>query len=378
MNFKLFFLQKLQHKNYTADTSQLNAAGILEKHFNYWLTNYYNTSFSTSINNLFLKITKLAKEKNINHGVYLWGGVGRGKSFLMDSFYQYIKQDYKDLPVLRIHFHEFMRNVHKELELLRGQANPIDSVAKKISKQYKLICFDEFHINDIADAMIFDKLFHALFKHNIFFVLTSNYDVSDLYLNGLHRERFLPAIELLKQHLKVVNVDGGNDYRLRSLEQMPIYYSPITSKTDEILLENFKKLALNNLDIEKDCNLKIENRKICTKYKCGDIVWFDFKELCDSPRSQNDYLELALQFNTIMLSDIPYMPPRMSTPARRFTWLIDILYDNKVKLIMSAEVKAQELYTEGLLANEFHRTVSRIIEMQSREYLELSRQPHQN
>jgi cell division protein ZapE len=270
-----------------------------------------------------------------------------------------------------------MRNVHKELELLRGKADPIDSVAKKIASQYRVICFDEFHINDIADAMIFDKLFHALFKYNIFFVLTSNYNVSDLYLNGLHRARFLPAISLLNKHLQVVNLDGGNDYRFRSLEQMNIYHTPITADTHNLLLNNFKKLAQSD-NIEENCSLYIENRQIHAKYKCADIVWFDFQELCNSPRSQNDYLELSLQFNTIILSDIPYMPPKMSTPARRFTWLIDILYDHKVKLIMSADVEAEQLYTEGLLANEFHRTVSRIIEMQSREYLELSHSLHKS
>jgi cell division protein ZapE len=317
-----------------------------------------------------------SKSKPINNGIYFWGGVGRGKSFLMDSFYLYLKQDYVDLNITRIHFHEFMRNVHKELEYLCGIADPIDSVAKKIAGQYKIICFDEFHINDIADAMIFDRLFHALFKYNIFFVLTSNYNVSDLYLNGLHRDRFLPAIDLLQQHLQVINLDGGNDYRLRSLEQMNIYHTPITDATNSKLLDSFNKLAQNTKNIEQNCDLYIENRKIHAKYKCDDVVWFNFKELCDSPRSQNDYLELSLQFNTIILSDIPYMPPKMSTPARRFTWLIDILYDHKVNLIMSADVVAEELYTEGLLANEFHRTVSRIIEMQSKEYLELSHKLH--
>ena len=243
MSFKLFYQQCLQHKNYTADTSQNNAANALEQCYTYWLANYYNSNNVLNIN--FFKNIFASKNKPTNNGIYFWGGVGRGKSFLMDSFYQYVNQNYVNLSINRIHFHEFMRNIHKELEYLRGIANPIDSVAKKIARQYEIICFDEFHINDIADAMIFDKLFNALFKYNIFFVLTSNYNVSDLYLNGLHRDRFLPAIDLLQQQLQVVNLDGGNDYRLRSLEQMNIYHTPITAKTNAILLDSFNKLAQN-------------------------------------------------------------------------------------------------------------------------------------
>jgi len=362
MNFPAYYQNKLSQKNYKADDCQIQASNLLQEYYNSWLKTS-NTGIVTTLIKFF------QPDKINNNGIYFWGGVGRGKSFLMDSFFEYITFDKK----IRIHFHEFMRQIHKDLEKLRGKANPIDIVAKNIAKAYQVICFDEFHINDIADAMIFDKLFIQLFKLEVFFIITSNYEPTTLYKNGLHRDRFLPAIMLLQKHLKVFNLDNGNDYRMRSLEQIDIYHTPINSNTDKLLNQAFDKIAQMN---DEDSILYIENRQIKSKRKAGSTAWFTFSELCDSPRSQNDYLELSLQFNTIILSDIPYMPPKMSTQARRFTWLIDIMYDHKVNLIMSAEVSPNNLHTQGLLSEEFHRTVSRIIEMQSKEYLEQSHRLH--
>jgi cell division protein ZapE len=402
MDFKAFYQQKLAAKNYQADASQLHGCELIAKVYTEWLNLDLSLSLSlvtkakNIIHGLKTYILKYAPNlkldnhnaninaNNIKQGIYLWGGVGRGKSFLMDTFYQYVCTYYKPHAhkncIGRLHFHEFMRDIHKQLEKLRGNANPIDHVAKHIAEQYHILCFDEFHVNDIADAMIFDRLFHALFKYGIFIVLTSNYHADNLYLNGLHRERFLPAIDLLKKQLCIENVDGGQDYRLQTLQQIHMYHTPLTANTQNVLMDIFERLSTVNaadlpitqLNQAAQTNyIQIENRRIDVQLKRHNVVWFDFMSICHGPRSQNDYLEIAMQFNTVIISDIPYMPPNMSSTARRFTWLVDIFYDYKVKLIISAAVEPYSLYTEGVLANEFQRTVSRLIEMQSIEYLNL-------
>ncbi|MEW6763521.1 MAG: cell division protein ZapE, partial [Pseudomonadota bacterium] len=305
---------------------------------------------------------RLINRPDVPKGVYMWGGVGRGKSFLMDSFYSVV-------PVVRktrLHFHEFMRAVHRQLDELKGVADPLDEVARRIAKKYRLICFDEFHVSDIADAMILYNLLKALFDNGVSFVMTSNYEPSTLYPDGLHRDRMLPTIALLKDKLDVLNVDAGNDYRKRALEQVQAYYMPLNAASDHALREAYAKVADT---ADESPIVHIENREIRALRKAGGVIWFDFATLCGGPRSQNDYLELASRFHTVVLSGIPAMSAGQSSEARRFTWLIDVFYDHKVKLIMSAAVEPEELYTQGMLANEFHRTVSRIIEMQSREYM---------
>jgi cell division protein ZapE len=267
-------------------------------------------------------------------------------------------------------FHEFMREVHRELSGLQGTANPLDVLAKRMAQRYRLICFDEFHVSDITDAMILHRLLQALFDNGVGFVTTSNFKPDDLYPNGLHRDRIRPAIALLKDRLTVVNVDNGTDYRGRALEQLQIYHSPLGDAAEVAMLEAFEKLASSQ---DENPSLQIEARTIHARRRAGGVVWFDFKALCGGPRSQNDYLEIASQFHTVLLSDVPELPPRMSAEARRFTWLVDVLYDRRVKLIMSAAVPPEQLYTEGQLAHEFARTVSRINEMQSAEFLGLQR-----
>jgi cell division protein ZapE len=270
----------------------------------------------------------------------------------------------------RLHFHEFMREVHRELRELQGTVNPLDELGLRISKRYKLICFDEFHVADITDAMILHRLLVALFENGVGFVTTSNFRPDDLYPGGLHRDRILPAIALLNQKLEVLSVDNGTDYRRRTLEQLRMYLTPNDASAEKEMRKAFDRLAET---ADENPVLHIEQREIRARRKAGGDVWFDFKTLCGGPRSQNDYLEIASQFHTVLLSDVPHMPVRMASEARRFTWLVDVLYDRRVKLIMSAEVPPEALYTEGPLAHEFPRTVSRLTEMQSSEFLSLER-----
>jgi cell division protein ZapE len=309
---------------------------------------------------------KLINRPAIPRGVYMYGGVGRGKSFLMDCFYNAV-------PIVRktrLHFHEFMREVHRELADLQGTVNPLDELGKRMARRYRLVCFDEFHVADITDAMILHRLLVAMFDNGIGFVTTSNFRPDDLYPNGLHRDRILPAIQLLNERLEVINVDNGTDYRRRTMEQVKLYHTPLGAEADARMDEAFTRLAESH---DEDPVLHIEARDIRARRKAGGVVWFDFKTLCGGPRSQNDYLEIATQFHTVMLSDVPQMFVRNASEARRFTWLVDVLYDRRVKLIMSAQVPPEALYTEGPLAHEFPRTISRLNEMQSAEFLALDR-----
>lgn len=354
MNVVEFYQHALDERGFTADDAQFAAVARLQVAFDEWLA-YKNRRSS--------KIMRMISPPEIPRGVYMWGGVGRGKSFLMDSFYSVVPLNRKT----RIHFHEFMRGVHHQLDELKGVANPLDIVAAKIAKKYRLICFDEFHISDVADAMIMYNLLSGLFKNGVSFIMTSNYEPSTLYPDGLHRDRLLPTIKLIQERLDVLNVDSGNDYRKRSLEQAPVYLYPLNSANDSALRNTFSKIAET---ADQEPVIRIEAREIRALRRAGSIIWFDFATLCGGPRSQNDYLEIASQFHTVILSQIPRMSASMSSEARRFTWLIDVFYDHKIKLIMSAQVAPEELYTEGTLSNEFHRTVSRIIEMQSQEYMD--------
>lgn len=348
---------ELALRGYTADPAQLRAVAALEACAREW------GAFKEKRSNA---LKKLIHRPDIPRGVYLYGGVGRGKSFLMDCFYNAVPLKRKT----RLHFHEFMREVHRELAALQGTVNPLDELARRIAKKYRLICFDEFHVADITDAMILHRLLAALFDNGVGLVTTSNFKPAELYPHGLHRDRILPAIALLEDKLAVVNVDNGTDYRGRTLEQLKLYHVPLGAQADAAMADAFARLAETH---DEDPVLQIEARVIQARRKAGGLVWFDFKALCGGPRSQNDYLELASQFHTVMLSDVPHMPVRMASEARRFTWLVDVLYDRRVKLIISAAVPPDGLYTEGPLAHEFPRTVSRLNEMQSGEFLALER-----
>lgn len=348
---------ELVARGYTADPAQLRAVEALERCAQEW------AHFKEKRSNAF---KKLINRPEIPRGVYMFGGVGRGKSFLMDCFYNAVPLRRKT----RLHFHEFMREVHRELAGLQGTVNPLDELGKRISKKYRLICFDEFHVADITDAMILHRLLAALFDNGVGLVTTSNFKPDDLYPNGLHRDRIKPAIALLNQKLEVLNVDNGTDYRRRTLEQLELYHVPLGSVADASMRDAFDRLAECP---DENPVLHIEAREIRSRRKAGGMVWFDFKTLCGGPRSQNDYLEIATQFHTVLLSDVPHMPMNMASQARRFTWLVDVLYDRRVKLILSAEVAPELLYLEGPLAHEFPRTVSRLNEMRSSEFLALER-----
>lgn len=355
MSVRAVYEAELKARGYESDPAQLRGVEALERCASEW------AQYKEQRNGFF---KKLVNRPAIPRGVYMYGGVGRGKSFLMDCFYQAV-------PIVRktrLHFHEFMREVHRELAEIQGTVNPLDELGERMARRYRLICFDEFHVADITDAMILHRLLDALFDNGVGFVTTSNFRPDDLYPNGLHRDRILPAIRLLNEKLEVLSVDNGTDYRRRTMEQVKLYHAPLGPQADAEMNDAFTRLAESH---DEDPVLHIEHREIRARRKAGGVVWFDFRTLCGGPRSQNDYLEIATQFHTVLLSDVPRMSARLASEARRFTWLVDVLYDRRVKLILSAEVEPEALYTEGPLAHEFPRTVSRLTEMQSTEFLGL-------
>jgi cell division protein ZapE len=354
---RALYLQTLAQRGYTADPAQLRAIDALERCEREWAD--YKARRSNAL-------TKLVVRPPIPKGVYMYGGVGRGKSFLMDCFFNAVPLKRKT----RLHFHEFMREVHRELSELKGTVNPLQELGKRISRRYRLICFDEFHVADVTDAMILHRLLESLFDNRVSIVTTSNFHPDGLYPNGLHRERILPAIELLKEKMEVLSVDNGTDYRRRTLEQVELYHCPLDEGAERALTEAFNRLAEAK---DEAPVMHIEHRELQARRKAGGVVWFDFKTLCGGPRSQNDYLEIATQFHTVLLSNVPQMAPRHASEARRFTWLVDVLYDRRVKLILSAAVPPEQLYTEGPMSHEFPRTVSRLNEMQSAEFLALAK-----
>ncbi len=345
----------LKARGYVADATQRRAAEHLQRLYADLL------EFKAARRNRLRKL--IYSSLKAPRGVYFWGGVGRGKSFLMDCFYESVPYARKR----RIHFHAFMQQIHRDLKSLSGEADPLAIVADRIAKEVRLLCFDEFHVSDIADAMILGRLLQALFDRGTVVVMTSNYPPDMLYPNGLQRANFLPTIALLKQQLEVVEVDAGIDYRLRTLEQVEIYHYPDDQAAEAKMAEYFRDLAGG--DGEAGGSIEVLGRDIPVLRRADGMVWFSFKALCDGPRSQNDYLELARQYHTVLLSGIPRMDSKMRDLARRVTWVVDIFYDSKVKLIATADCAAEQLFTEGTHATEFTRTVSRLTEMTSKEYL---------
>jgi cell division protein ZapE len=357
MSVKAVYEVELKARGFESDPAQLRAVEALDRCAREW------AAFKGKRSNA---LKKLINRPDIPRGVYMHGGVGRGKSFLMDCFFNAVPLKRKT----RLHFHEFMREVHRELVGLQGKSDPLEVLAKRMAGKYRLICFDEFHVADITDAMILYRLLDALFENGVGFVITSNFRPDDLYPDGLHRDRILPAIALLNKKLEVLSVDNGTDYRRLMLEQLKLYHSPLGPEADIAMAAAFDRLAEMQ---DEDPILHIESRAIQARRRAGGLVWFDFKTLCGGPRSQNDYLEISSQFHTVLLSDVPHMPVNKASEARRFTWLVDVLYDRHVKLIMSAAVEPESLYTEGPLSHEFPRTVSRLNEMQSSAFLALER-----
>jgi len=352
----------LERRGFQSDSSQLRAVERLQQLYEEWSA--YKARRSTAIRRLVVR-------PPLPRGVYLWGGVGRGKSFLMDSFYLC-------LPLVRkrrVHFHHFMRDVHRELEELKGREDPLSALAERIARRYRLICFDEMHINDIADAMIVGRLLSRILDLGVVVCMTSNYHPDQLYKDGLKRENFLPAIELLKERLDVLHVEGGTDYRQKMLEGVKTYHAPLGADTDCGLIEAFGRIA----EVEEEFHeLDVEGRVIAYRHRAGGVVWFDFKVICGWGRSQHDYLDLSRRFHTVVVSGVPRMGLGLAEEARRFTLLVDVFYDNRVKLLVSAETSSENLLKIEeypgdprlrAMVFEFDRTASRLVEMQSREYL---------
>ncbi len=302
-------------------------------------------------------------------GLYFWGGVGRGKTYLVDTFFDCLPTTRK----MRIHFHRFMHKVHEDLTELAGQTNPLELVADRFKAQTDILCFDEFFVSDITDAMILGTLMQALFARGITLVATSNIEPDGLYKNGLQRARFLPAIALINTHTDVVNVDSGIDYRLRTLTQAEIYHSPLDQAAQDNLLSYFNALSMEPR--HQHATIEIAHRKLQTCWEAEGVVWFEFSELCESARSQYDYMELSKIYHTVLLANAKTMGQSNDDVARRFIALVDEFYERKVKLIISAEVPMEQLYSQGILSFEFKRCLSRLQEMQSHDYLSLAHLP---
>ena len=307
-------------------------------------------------------LRKLLVRPPLPRGVWFWGGVGRGKSFLMDCFFDAVPYSRKR----RVHFHAFMREIHEALKDFRKEADPLGKVAARIARQTRLMCFDEFHVSDIADAMILGRLMRALFDAGVLFCITSNYAPQGLYPNGLQRHLFLPTIDLLVDRLDVIEVDGGVDYRRLALEQAETYLVPDDEQARGKLGRTFNLLAGGAGHARP---LHVLERELPVLHRAPGIVWFDFDTLCRGARSQNDYLAIADRHHTVLLSGVPRMSAEESNEARRFTWLIDVLYDHHVKLFITAECPVEQLYVTGVKAEEFRRTESRLVEMRTKEYL---------
>ena len=296
-------------------------------------------------------------------GLYVWGGVGRGKTHLVDLFIDTPHLDSK----LRIHFHRFMQRVHGELNTLAEREDPLRIVADRLAAQARVLCFDEFYVSDITDAMILGRLLAALFERGVTLVATSNIEPSKLYAGGLQRERFLPAIELIERHTKEVHLDNGTDYRLRALEQARTWYSPLGSDAERGLAECFRALAPEH--VVAGGALTILGRPVPVVRHAGGVAWFDFQTLCEGPRSVADYIEIARGFHSVVLSGVPALDDDRRDPLRRFIHLVDELYDRNVNLIVSAATSPHGLYRGRKLADPFQRTRSRLVEMQSTAYL---------
>lgn len=298
-------------------------------------------------------------------GLYFWGGVGRGKTYLVDTFFDTLPFEKK----WRVHFHRFMHRVHNELKTLKNQSDPLVTIADRIATDAKIICFDEFFVQDITDAMLLGKLFEYLFERGVVLVATSNIVPDELYKNGLQRDRFLPAIKLLKQNCRVINVDSGVDYRLRTLTQAQLFHSPNDEQAERKLNDYFAQLTPEKQNANQQASIDILGREIPVKAESDDVVFFDFGAICKSARSQNDYMEISRLYHAVIISDVEQMGRGTDDIARRFIALVDEFYERKVKLIMSAVVPIEQLYTEGQLSFEFKRCYSRLQEMQSHEYL---------
>jgi cell division protein ZapE len=354
-----------QRADFQTDSDQLRVLNALERLFND--LEEFRQYRSGTINRL---VTNLGAGRKPPRGIYIWGGVGRGKSLMMDAFFKVSRHRRKR----RVHFHEFMREIHGRLRALSGEEDPLERVAEEIEKELRLLAFDEFHVSDIADAMILGRLLEKLIDKGVVIVLTSNYKPDDLYPNGLQRERFLPAIEVIKAHLDILNLGGATDHRRRLLDELKVYYTPIDEHADAHLARVFE--AMTKATYAEHGAIEVGGRSIAFRRRAKGVIWFDFAELFEKPRSQVDYLEIASAYHTVLISGVPQMKPDKTDVVRRFTWMVDVFYDQRVKLVLSAETQPEELLVasdqasapERMVEREFVRTASRLREMQSRDY----------
>ena len=352
----------IKEHGFQKDTAQLQAVTALDKLYHEFIE-YLETpvekpsGWKTWFSNKQPKLPESPK------GLYFWGGVGRGKTYLVDTFFDALPTDKK----MRVHFHRFMYRVHDELNALGDVNDPLELVADKFKAETEIICFDEFFVSDITDAMILGTLFQALFKRGVILVATSNIPPQDLYRNGLQRARFLPAIELIQSNCEVLNVDSGIDYRLRTLEQAEIYHSPLDEQANKNLCHYYEQLVGEGK--KGTSSIDINHRQIDVVQATDGVLHATFSQLCQTARSQNDYIELSRIYHTVLLADVKQMNATIDDAARRFIALVDEFYERHVKLIISAEVELEALYAGGLLEFEFKRCQSRLIEMQSHDYL---------
>lgn len=353
------YQQDLQRQDFQYDIAQEQAVKALQRLYDDLLKIPAPSGLKGSVKNIFRRKRVLPKVK----GIYFYGGVGRGKTYLVDTFFDCLPFKNK----MRVHFHRFMHRVHDELRQLNNESDPLKIVAAKLAKETRVICFDEFFVSDITDAMILGTLMEELFQRGIVLVATSNIIPDELYRNGLQRARFLPAIKLINENTEVINVDSGIDYRLRTLEQAEIYHYPLDQAATDNLHQYFAQLAPEEGKV--DDIIEINHRKIATYRNADGVLMVDFKELCEGPRSQSDYIELSRIYHSVLLANVKSMGQHNDDVARRFIAMVDEFYERHVKLIMSAEVALESLYSEGMLNFEFRRCLSRLKEMQSHDYL---------
>jgi cell division protein ZapE len=354
-----------QRNDFETDSEQLKVLGQLQRLFDE-LEDYRQYRQGR----LARLVTNLGAGRKPPRGMYIWGGVGRGKSLMMDAFFKVSRHRRKR----RVHFHEFMREIHARMRALSGQEDSLDAISTEIAKELRLLAFDEFHVSDIADAMILVRLLELLIDKGVVLVMTSNYQPDDLYPNGLQRARFLPAIEILKRDLDVVPLEGKVDHRRRLLEGLGVYFTPLDAAAEEQMVRLFE--AMTKAGYAEDGSIEVGGRPIAYRRRAKGVVWFDFAELFEKPRSQVDYLEIASAYHTVLISGLRRMRPEHSDVVRRFTWLVDVFYDQRVKLVASAEAEPEELVAEDpeavgaarMVRREFARTASRLREMQSRDY----------
>ncbi|MBT8136859.1 MAG: AFG1 family ATPase [Gammaproteobacteria bacterium] len=356
------YQRDLDERHFTEDSGQLGAIATLDE-LGARLAQHQPTSLLENIRR------RLSGPAAPERGLYLWGGVGRGKTYLMDLFYELLPFAAKR----RSHFHRFMQDIHAQLGALGETRDPLPQIAAGIAAKTRILCFDEFYVADIGDAMILGNLLAALFDNGVTLVATSNVAPHDLYHDGLQRQRFMPAIELLQKHTQVMEIGDGADYRLRVLQSAEIYHSPLDRQAAANLQHYMTALAPDQPRTE--AVIEINGRDIATRQRADGVAWFDFDAICTAPRSAADYLEIARLFHTVLLSDIPILDESRDDDMRRFIGLVDVFYDHRVKLILSAAAPPDQLYVGERLAFECRRTRSRLTEMQTTDYLALPHLP---